>query len=317
MSNVLVTGASGFIGTALTKKIIEKGNTVYALSRHPPVGSDNLIPLAGDIIETNLGLDQVPSEISACYHLAGIHTLRQEDTDGFIYNTNVIGTHNVLEFCVKYEIPKIYFTSTSYALDLNPYGRSKIRNDEEMAFYSQKYGLKTTIFKPSVVMGTKEYPYSGHFSQFAALLIKIHKRAEILRRGVEKTMRLPVLEPTFRIRGNPDGKLNMVPIDAVVDGITRITDPGIFWLTNPRPPSLRELADWLSEIVMVNIRIVEEFEPTPIESQFERLAAAFTPYLGGDDFPSDLKHCRPVINKRFIKWTVLNTLERLTGPGEM
>ncbi|GAI55045.1 unnamed protein product, partial [marine sediment metagenome] len=57
---ILVTGASGFIGSILTKRLLEGGHRVYALSRHPPSAAGNLISLVGDITEPNLGLEWVP-----------------------------------------------------------------------------------------------------------------------------------------------------------------------------------------------------------------------------------------------------------------
>lgn len=301
MSNVLITGASGFIGRAVSERLIEKGDRVYALSRHPPAAADNLIPLTGDIIEPNLGIQEDLDNIDIVYHLAGIHTLQPEDPDQSIYNTNVIGTQNVLDFCLKNDVSRLYFTSTAYSWEANPYGRSKIENEKAIAEFSDKYGMEATIFKPSIVMGTPQNVYPGHFSQFITLLIKMKSK----------------LNSTFRIRGNPEGKLNLVPVDDVAEGITEIKGAGTFWLTNPNPPSISTIAKWLSEILTVNIEITPEFQATPIESKFEKLAVSFKPYLDGDNFPSDLKSCHPEIDEQFIRWTVMSTLDRLTGLGEL
>ena len=302
---VLVTGASGFLGKALYPKLIAKGDTVYGLSRHPPEATESLIPLVGDVTKPNLDLDKVPKGLDAVYHLAAIHRLG-EDKDGSIWETNVTGTRNVIDFSLKYKIGKLFFCSTAYTVGegRNIYEKSKILCEQMV----KASGIpKVTIFKPSVVMGTKEYPYPGHFSQFISIVIKIHQRAELIRRKIEGTLRLPVIEPVFRMKGDPEGKLNLVPVDKVIEAMAKIRKEGIYWLTSPYPPSLGTLVDWVGEFILVRMKILPSFKPTPIELLFQNLASAFEPYLYGDNFPSDLKDC-PKITREFIHQTIVNLL---------
>ncbi len=300
---ILVTGASGFLGTVLVDRLLEKGHRVYGVSRHPPAPRKNLIPLRGNIIQPDLGLTiEVPRDIHAVHHLAGIHRL-SDDKDGSIWETNVIGTQNVLDFCAKHKIPRLYFTSTAYTLGRNTYERSKALCELEIKKSDIPH---VTIFKPSVVMGTEEHPYPGHFSQFVLAVVKIHQRAELIRRKIEGSLRLPVIEPVFRIKGNPQGRLNLVTVDAVAEAMANTDKEGTFWLTNPNPPTLGELVAWVGEFIMVRMRIEPEFKPTPIEAQFMKMASSFAPYLGGDDFPSDMESCP--ITREFIHETIKRSL---------
>ena len=301
--NILITGGSGFLGRALTPRLLNKGHKVYSLSRHPPTPSENLVPLVGDILQPNLGLSEIPEDIHAVHHLAAIHRLG-EDKDGSIWETNVEGTLNVIDFCLKHNIPHLYFTSTAYTQGRNTYERSKALCESMIKASDIP---QVTIFKPSIVMGTAEQFYPGHFSQFVTLVIKIHQRAEIVRRKIEGTLRLPIIEPIFRLRANPAGKLNLVPIDAIADAMADIEEPGTFWLTHPDPPTLAQLVEWVGSFIMVKIQIEPLFRATPIEALFTKMSAAFTPYLWGDDFPSDLKKCPP-ITEEFISSTIKRSL---------
>jgi len=302
---ILLTGASGFIGKVLLPKLAAC-NTVYALSRHPPHPSKNVIPLVGDITEPNLGLEVAPRGIDRVYHLAAVHHLGR-DKNGNIWKTNVAGTKSVIAFCCKHEINQLYFCSTAYTVDdgRNVYEKSKIECDKMVS----SSGIpKIVIFKPSIVMGTRENPYPGHFSQFISILIKVHGRAEVIRRKVEGTLRLPVVEPVFRIRGDPEGYLNLVMVEQVVNEIARPHTAGTYWLTNPNPPTLRQLADWIGEFIMVRFRIqLEGFHETPIEALVTKMVSAFKPYLLGDSFPSHLKD-HPLVTKDFIHETIINML---------
>ena len=301
---ILVTGASGFVGQALIPKLLAKGHKVYGLSRHPPAEAKNLIAFTGDITLPNLGLGDVPKDIEAVQHLAGIHKLG-EDKDGSIWKTNVEGTENVIAFCLKHKIRHLLFTSSAYTQGRNTYEQSKALC-ETMVKASDI--PKVTVFKPSIVMGTEEHPYPGHFSRFISAVIHTHRRAELIRRKIEGSLRLPVIEPLFRIRGNPEGKLNLIQINQVAWGIANIEEAGTFWLTHPDPPTLQQLADWVGELIMVRLKFEPEFKPTPIEAAFQKMTSAFAPYLQGDNFPSNLQ-LSPPISKSFIQETVKRGLQ--------
>lgn len=300
---VLVTGASGFVGAALIEKLLEKGHKVYALSRHPPEARDNLIPLVGDVTEPNLGLTEVPGDISAVHHLAAIHRL-DESKAAEAWETNVMGTANVITFCEKHKIPHLFFCSSSYAFARNNYEKTKMLGETMVEKSSIQ---RKTIFKPSIIMPTEHYAYFGHFIQFALLVVRVHKRAETVRRYLEGKLRLPVLRPTFRVLGNPDARLNLVRLDDVATAMAEIENEGTFWLTNPTPSKVKELAEWISEIVLVDIRIEPKFQPTPIELAFQKIAAVFSSYTWGDSFRSDLKSAG-VTDKKFVQDALVNAL---------
>jgi nucleoside-diphosphate-sugar epimerase len=306
---VLVTGGTGFVGEALIEKLLSRGEKVYSVSRRSPELRCGLVPLRGDILEPGFGLGEIlypaAGEISAVYHLAAILRLGA-DRDGSIWRTNVEGTKNVIDFCQKCAIPQLYYCSTAYTQGKNIYEESKAFSEQLLALSDIP---KVTIFKPSIIMSNGESFYSGHVSQFVTLVINILRGARNTWRKAEETLRLPVLlEPVLRIKGNPEAKINMVQLDQVVQGMSSITDAGTFWLTNPAPPTIQQICDWVGDYIMVKLKVMqEEYKRMPLEVILDRKIAAFSPYLWGDNFPSDLKGCPP-ISRELILYTVKKTL---------
>ncbi len=297
---VLVTGGSGLIGRALINELLDKGERVVSISRHP--GPDGVY---GDILQPNMGIARnlIWKDVDSVYHLAGIVNLAKRDKGGTIWETNVTGTRNVIEFCLAHNIPHLFYCSTAYTQGRNPYEKSKAEAEDMVRNSTIP---RVTVFKPSIVIGTPDHLHLEHLPQFAMLLVRVHKRADLIRRKIEGSLHLPGLGPVFHLRGNPEGKLNIVPLDSVVKAMTKIQDDSTFWLTNPSPPTVQDVASWMGEAILLKLVVAPDFNATPIELAFERLTSAFSPYLSGYDFPSDLS-C-PIITRNIITSMVTQCL---------
>jgi nucleoside-diphosphate-sugar epimerase len=164
-----------------------------------------------------------------------------------------------------------------------------------------------TIFKPSVIMPAENQIYSDHLLQFAKMLVRIHKGAETVRRYIEDGLRLPELRPVFRAPGNPDGTLNLIHIEDVASAMAEIESDGTYYLTNSDAPRLKNVAEWIGEMILLDFKIVPEFKEMPLEIVFQRMGKAFLPYLRGDNLPrSDIK-CHPV-TREYIHKVVANSV---------
>lgn len=115
MSNVLITGANGFIGNRLAKKLAADGITVHALIRDKRTAVDLIHPnikiFYGDITQ----VESVRKAITGCenvYHIAGYAKLYAKNRDVF-YEVNVKGTANVLEQALKAGVKKLVYTSSA------------------------------------------------------------------------------------------------------------------------------------------------------------------------------------------------------------
>jgi nucleoside-diphosphate-sugar epimerase len=316
---ILMTGATGQLGRELVPRLWARGDYLTLLVRDEEkarklyegyiqgYSSDRCSLMVGDVTE------KIPERewqhgIDAVYHLAADINLGKKHEER-TWKTNYTGTKNVIEFCEKNDVPHLYDVSTAYTVGLrNPYEKSKAAAEEEVL----KGKFKKTIFKPGIIMPSYDWsrvlqPSTGAVYQFARGICSIHQRAEIVRRAIEGTLRLPVLEPKFRLKGKDQGKINLVPVNAVADFIAGTLEEGTYWLTHPDPPTVGMVARCIGEAMYVDITVEEEFEMSSIEALFHKMAAPFVPYLQGDDFHSDLSGCPPITDD-FIRDSVRHSL---------
>ncbi|MEM1246918.1 MAG: NAD-dependent epimerase/dehydratase family protein [Acidobacteriota bacterium] len=107
----LVTGAGGFIGGAIARRLVERGDTVRSFSRSryaalEPIGIEQVqgdLGEAGDVSNAVAGVDAV-FHVAARFDLWG----RYED----FFRTNTLGTRHILQACREHGVAKLVFTST-------------------------------------------------------------------------------------------------------------------------------------------------------------------------------------------------------------
>ena len=257
---ILLTGAGGFLAKVLIPRLLEH-NKVYGLYHKPPGQHipHRLLVLVGDVLKPDLGIANYPSDIDAIYHLAA----RLDLTDNKkVWETNVIGTRNVLSFMKHHNIPCLVFLSTAYTQHRNAYEISKEQAERDVLSARATQGLKVSIIKPSIIIGSRENPGTDQtINHFALSVAKIHRRVETARRKVQDTLALPPLELGFRVRGDPQATLNAIRVEVVAGEITKLKNAqgAFFYITNPNPPLLQEVADEIGDALGLNIQILKEF----------------------------------------------------------
>ena len=156
MRNILVTGASGFIGTALVARLRAMGLTALTMDFED-----------GDIATEGTLAKFTQPDIEHVFHLAGRTFVPDSwGNPQAFYQTNVLGTVNVLEFCKTKNIPLTYVSAFVYGHpdtlpireDIatrpnNPYAFTKRMAEQTCEFYAEEFGLPVTVIRPFNVYG--------------------------------------------------------------------------------------------------------------------------------------------------------------------
>ncbi|NNL40992.1 MAG: NAD-dependent epimerase/dehydratase family protein [Desulfobacterales bacterium] len=109
--SILVTGGGGFLGKAIVQRLLEKGENVRSFSRsfYPGLKSLGANQIQGDIGDPS-AVQRACDGIQTIFHVAAKPGIWGNYKD--YYNTNVIGTKNVIKACHKHHISKLIYTSS-------------------------------------------------------------------------------------------------------------------------------------------------------------------------------------------------------------
>ena len=122
--NYFVTGATGFVGSVLVKKLRQAGHEIRATVRGPHkakyLETLGVRLFKGDVTEKE-SMGEAMTGVNGVFHVAGWYKIGVKDkSDG--ERVNVLGTRNVLELMRELSIPKGVYTST-LAVNSDTHGR--------------------------------------------------------------------------------------------------------------------------------------------------------------------------------------------------
>jgi len=173
---ILVTGGSGYIGSAIVRELVTGKDKVKVLVRK----TDDLCNIEGLGLELVYGditdFHSIKEALKGCdrvFHLAAIYAIWLPDPK-MMYWVNVQGTKNVLEACLQKKIKKVVYTSSVAALGAHGkerpadesaqfnlwhtkdhYYLSKFRAEQTVLDYSRR-GLPVVIVNPTNPCGPRD-----------------------------------------------------------------------------------------------------------------------------------------------------------------
>ena len=261
--NYFVTGATGFIGRNLVRRLLQREGTVYALVRagsrgrleelRTSFGPDGarVVPVSGDLAQPSLGVSEedlleLRGKVDHFFHLAAIYDMTAGAEAQEI--ANVEGTRHAVELAGAIDAGCFHHVSSiavagmyrgewredmfeeAEGLDTHPYFRTKHESERVVREESRR---PWRVYRPGIVVGDSrtgeidkvDGPYYGF------------KLLQQMRRV------LPSWLPTLGVEG---GEINIVPVDYVADAIDYIAhqpdlDGQAFSLTDPNPKTAGEM----------------------------------------------------------------------------
>ncbi|MEP7260103.1 MAG: SDR family oxidoreductase [Usitatibacter sp.] len=257
-----VTGATGFIGRFLVDKLLARGGDIHVLVRKGSVekldelrgrwGADEkrVIAIVGDLSKPKLGMSpadlaKLKGKVKHFFHLAALYDLSADAKSQ--ESANIEGTRHAVEAADAVKAGVFHHVSSIAAAGLydgvfredmfdeaeeldNPYFRTK--HESEGVVRNECKGA-WRVYRPGIVVGhskTGEIDKIDGPYYFFKLIQKMRKL-------------LPSWMPTVGIEG---GRINIVPVDFVVDALDHIAhkkglDGGCFHLTDPEPMRVGEV----------------------------------------------------------------------------
>ena len=185
---ILVTGGAGFIGSNFVKLLCDKITSAFTGERKEVVVVDNLTYAAnydyiGDLpihfVKCDIANKEKLEEVFKQYKIESIfHFAAESHVDNsikdcmpFVYS-NIVGTINLLDMSLKYNIDKFvqvstdevfgsidegHFDESSQIQPRNPYSASKASAEHFVNAYANTYGLKTLIVNSSNNYGPNQH----------------------------------------------------------------------------------------------------------------------------------------------------------------
>jgi NAD(P)-dependent dehydrogenase (short-subunit alcohol dehydrogenase family) len=235
-----VTGATGFIGKRLVKKLLErKGSVVHFLIRKESEGkvadlrqywgvsATRVVPVFGDLTTKKLGvaadsIKALKGQIDHFYHLAAVYDLGADEASQIA--VNIEGTRNTVELAKAIDAAHFHHVSSIAAAGLY---EGVFREDmfEEAENYEHPYFMTKhesekivrkeckvpwSVYRPAMVVGDST---TGEMDKIDGpyYFFKLIQRMRQL---------LPPWLPSIGLEG---GRINIVPVDFVVDALATIS----------------------------------------------------------------------------------------------
>ena len=244
----LVTGATGFVGAAVVRRLLARGETVRVLTR-PASDRSNIDDLPVEIaLGDLLAPDSLPAALSSCrslYHVAADYRLWAPKPEA-MYQANVEGSRNLIRHAMAAGVERIVYTSSVAVLGRTADGRpadeeTPVTIDDMIGHYKRSKFLAEEAVRS--LIADEDAP-----------VIIVNPSTPIGPRDIKPTPtgRMIVEAAAGRMPAYVDTGLNIVHVDDVAEGHLLAHDRGRIgerYVLGGQDMTLAEILRAIAEIV--------------------------------------------------------------------
>ena len=293
MSVYFITGGAGFIGSTLSAKLIEQGDSVIVIDNfcdfyNPKIKERNIqqlqknekFKLYKNDIRDRQAIKKIFDEnkIDVVMHLAAMAGVRQSIENPVLYQeVNCLGTQNILEEMKLHNITNGVFASSSSVYGnckevpfredmivdfaISPYAATKKANEVMAHVYHKLYNMNIIMLRFFTVYGPKQRPD-----------LAINKFTRLMLEGKEI--------PMF---GDGTTSRDYTYVDDIVDGIIKscnyvLNNENVYEILNignSSPTSLKEMINTIAEVLEIEPKIKQlPMQPGDVDRTFADVSKA-------------------------------------------
>ncbi len=189
---ILVTGGAGFVGSAVTRRLVDAGARVTVLD-DLFTGKADAIPtgatfIQGSVTDVDL-VNELVGDHSLILHLAARNIIASTANPLDDYATNIGGTLNVLMAARASKVDRVVYSSSASVYGnprsipineddplwtLSPYAVSKLGGENYCTAFAESYGLRVTTVRYSNVYGPGQRPDNPYCGVVSKFLVEAH-----------------------------------------------------------------------------------------------------------------------------------------------
>jgi UDP-glucose 4-epimerase len=189
---ILVTGGAGFVGSAVTRRLVDAGARVTVLD-DLFTGKADAVPTGAQLVDGSVTdfdlVRRLVAEHSLVFHMAARNIIASTANPLDDYATNIGGTLNILLAARESKVDRVVYTSSASVYGnprsipineddglwtLSPYAVSKLGGENYCTAFAESYGLRVATVRYSNVYGPGQRPDNPYCGVVSKFLVEAH-----------------------------------------------------------------------------------------------------------------------------------------------